>query len=89
MTQLEREKNVSSDIQSKYDDVSTELSVTNTALEASKAEVLALDASISESETAQAKGATDVHSEEEYFEGESDSDKSDSIYELSIRTLVV
>merc|ERR1719423_191328 len=63
-------------IRSKLDDVSTELSVTNTALEASKAEVLALEASTSESEAAQAQGATDVHSEEEYFEGESDSDRN-------------
>ena len=68
---------------------SCDRAVTNTALEASKAEVLALEASTSESEAAQAKGATDVHSEEEYFENESDSDKSDSIYLLSIRTLVV
>ena len=57
---MTREKNVSSDIQSILDDVSTALSV-----------------------------ASDVHHEENYFEDESDSDKSDSIYELSIRTLVV
>ena len=81
MTQLEQATNASSNIQSKLDDVSIELSVTSAALETSKAEVLALQASIAGSETAQAKGATDVHNEEKYVEDESDSDMSDSIYE--------
>ena len=85
MKQLEQATNASSNIQSKLDDVSIELSVTSAALETSKAEVLALQASIAGSETAQAKGATNVHNEEKYVEDESDSDMSDSIYELSIR----
>ena len=37
----------------------------------------------------QVNDATDIHNDEKYIEDENDSNKSDSIYELSIRTSFV
>jgi len=68
MSQLEQAKNANSDIQSKLDEVNTELSVTSTALEAAKAEVLTLQSSKAEAETAQSQAKEEIQSAQDKIE---------------------
>jgi len=68
MSQLEQAKNVTSDVQAKLDEVTTELSVTSTALEAAKLEVVSLQGAGTESETAQAQAKEEIQSAQDKIE---------------------